>query len=76
MATTAAPYGLLPINLIGGQSFTGGSIRDYAMKAPRGSIFYLGFLVPYLLLLFRRGSFEDGVPCAPTPWVSNLPRTM
>lgn len=35
-----------------------------------------GFFVPYLLLLWRLGSFDDGVPWVVTPWVSNFPRTM
>jgi hypothetical protein len=29
MASTATPYGLIPINLLGGRSFTGGSIREF-----------------------------------------------
>ena len=31
MATVAGPYGLKPINLIGGQSFNGGVIREFAV---------------------------------------------
>ena len=31
MATTSGPYGLKPINLIGGQSFNGGVIREILM---------------------------------------------
>lgn len=45
MATTAAPYGLLPINLIGGQSFTGGSIRDYAMTTNSATAIFKGDIV-------------------------------
>lgn len=45
MATTAAPYGLLPINLIGGQSFTGGSIRDYAMTVNSATAIFKGDIV-------------------------------
>lgn len=45
MATTAAPYGLLPLNLIGGQSFTGGSIRDYAMTVNSAVAIFKGDIV-------------------------------
>jgi hypothetical protein len=45
MATTAAPYGLLPLNLIGGQSFTGGSIRDYAMTVNSATAIFKGDIV-------------------------------
>ena len=45
MATTSAPYGLLPINLIGGQSFTGGSIRDYAMTVNSATAIFKGDIV-------------------------------
>jgi len=31
MATVAGPYGLKPINLIGGQAFNGGVIREFAL---------------------------------------------
>jgi hypothetical protein len=45
MATTASPYGLLPLNLIGGQSFTGGSIRDYAMTVNSSTAIFKGDVV-------------------------------
>jgi hypothetical protein len=45
MATTASPYGLLPLNLIGGQSFTGGSIRDYAMTVNSATAIFKGDIV-------------------------------
>ena len=45
MATTASPYGLLPLNLIGGQSFTGGSIRDYAMTVNSATAIFKGDVV-------------------------------
>ena len=45
MATTSAPYGLLPINLIGGQSFTGGSIRDYVMTTNSATAIFKGDVV-------------------------------
>jgi hypothetical protein len=45
MATTSSPYGLLPLNLIGGQSFTGGSIRDYAMTVNSATAIFKGDIV-------------------------------
>jgi hypothetical protein len=45
MATTAAPYGLRPINLIGGQSFTGGTIRKYVMTVNSATGIFFGDLV-------------------------------
>ena len=45
MATTASPYGLLPLNLIGGQSFTGGSIRDYVMTTNSATAIFKGDIV-------------------------------
>lgn len=45
MAATASPYGLVPINLIGGQSFTGGSIRDYVMTTNSATAIFKGDIV-------------------------------
>ena len=45
MATTSSPYGLVPINLIGGQSFTGGSIRDYVMTVNSATAIFKGDIV-------------------------------
>lgn len=45
MAATFTPYGLVPINLIGGQSFTGGSIRDYVMTTNSATAIFKGDLV-------------------------------
>lgn len=45
MATVAAPYGLRPINLIGGQSFTGGTIRKYAMTTNSATGIFFGDVV-------------------------------
>lgn len=44
MATQNAPYGLKPINLIGGQAFNGGVAREYKVSADT-TAFYLGDLV-------------------------------
>ena len=45
MATTASPYGLRPINLIGGQSFTGGTIRKYSMTVNSATGIFFGDIV-------------------------------
>ena len=45
MATTASPYGLRPINLIGGQSFTGGTIRKYLMTVNSATGIFFGDIV-------------------------------
>ena len=45
MSTVAAPYGLKPISLIGGQSFTGGTIREYLMTTNNTAAIFNGDLV-------------------------------
>ena len=45
MSTVAAPYGLKPISLIGGQSFTGGTIREYLMTTNTATAIFNGDLV-------------------------------
>ena len=64
MATTAAPYGLRPINLIGGQSFTGGTIRKYYMTTNSATGIFFGDVV----------SIADGQPSAltATPTTSSV----
>jgi len=44
MATVASPYGLKPVNLIGGQSFTGGTTREYKVSADT-TAFFLGDVI-------------------------------
>ena len=44
MATTAAPYGLRPINLIGGQSFAG-STRQIAIASGYAANIFFGDIV-------------------------------
>ena len=56
MATVQAPYGLRPINLIGGQSFTGGTIRKYAMTVNSATGIFFGDVV----------QIADGEPSALT----------
>lgn len=45
MATNATPYGLKPINLIGGQAFNGGVIREYKVAANNSAAIFNGDLV-------------------------------
>ena len=42
MASTATPFGLKPVNLIGGQSFNGGTIREYKLVSNVASAYYTG----------------------------------
>ena len=56
MSTVQAPYGLRPINLIGGQSFTGGTIRKYAMTTNSATGIFFGDVV----------QIADGQPSALT----------
>lgn len=45
MASTATPYGLQPINLIGGQSYNGGVIREFKVASNVASAIFNGDLV-------------------------------
>jgi hypothetical protein len=45
MAATSTPYGLKPINLIGGQSFNGGVIRDFVLSTNNATAFYTGDII-------------------------------
>ena len=45
MSATNAPYGLRPINLIGGQSFNGGVIREFKVAANNTNAIFNGDLV-------------------------------
>ena len=45
MAATSSPYGLKPINLIGGQAFNGGVIRDIALSDNVATAFYTGSVI-------------------------------
>jgi len=42
MANVASPYGLKPINLIGGQSFNGGTIREFYLPSNVAAAYYTG----------------------------------
>ena len=45
MSTVSSPYGLKPLNLIGGQAFTGGTIREYLLTTNNTAPIYTGDLV-------------------------------
>lgn len=45
MAATSAPYGLVPINLIGSQAFNGGGIREIKMTVNTSNAIYTGDIV-------------------------------
>jgi hypothetical protein len=45
MAATSTPYGLKPINLIGGQAFNGGVIREYVLSTENTYAFYTGAVI-------------------------------
>lgn len=45
MAATSTPYGLKPINLIGGQAFNGGVIREFKLSDDNADPFYTGAVV-------------------------------
>lgn len=67
MSTVAAPYGLKPISLIGGQSFTGGTIREYLMTTNNTAAIFNGDLV-------QLGAAVAGQPTvvATTPTTSSV----
>ena len=45
MAATSTPYGLKPINLIGGQAFNGGVIREFVLSDENTYAFYTGAVI-------------------------------
>ena len=45
MAATSTPYGLKPVNLIGGQAFNGGVIREFKLSDNVATAFYTGSIV-------------------------------
>lgn len=63
MPSTSTPYGLKPINLQGGQAFSGGAIREIAMTTNSATAIYSGDVV----LL---GASTAGQPTAATSTVT------
>lgn len=45
MAATASPFGLKPVNLIGGQSFNGGVIREFKLPSNVATAYYTGAVI-------------------------------
>jgi hypothetical protein len=45
MASSATPFGLRPFNLIGGQSFNGGTIREYKLPSNVAAAYYTGSVI-------------------------------
>lgn len=45
MSNVAAPYGLRPLNLIGGQPYNGGAVREFYLPSNVASAYYTGALM-------------------------------
>jgi hypothetical protein len=45
MAATASPFGLRPLNLIGGQPYNGGAIREYKLPSNVAAAYYTGQVI-------------------------------
>lgn len=63
MAATASPYGLIPVNLIGGQHFNGGATRDVPMTVNSATAIYTGDVIIV-------GAASAGQPSAATATVT------
>lgn len=61
MAATLSPFGMRPINLIGGQAFSGGTVREYLLPSNVALAYYTGALMKL---------DTNGVI---TPWSSTAP---
>jgi len=66
MAQVASPYGLKPINLIGGQAFNGGVIRDIPLVANVATAFAVGNVI-------QLGATGLPVSIAATPVAVDIP---
>ena len=66
MAATASPYGLRPLNLIGGQSYNGGVIREYSLSVNTASGFFNGDIIAL-------SSAGQPAPISATPVANLLP---
>ncbi len=66
MASTSSPYGLKPINLIGGQAFNGGVIRDIPLVANTATAFAVGNVI-------QLGSTGIPASIAATPIAIDIP---
>lgn len=68
MASTSTPFGLKPVNLIGGQHFSGGTIREYKLNANVASAYYTGAV----MFMDATGLVK---PIAATPVAVKIPAT-
>lgn len=68
MAATATPFGLRPVNLIGGQAFNGGAIREFKMHTNVATAIYNGDVV----VLTSAG---NPTPATSTPVAIKIPAT-
>jgi hypothetical protein len=68
MAATASPYGLRPLNLIGGQAFNGGVIREYSLSVNTASGFFNGDIISL-------SSAGQPGPISATPVAVKIPTT-
>jgi hypothetical protein len=68
MAATASPYGLRPLNLIGGQSYNGGVIREYSLSSNSSSNFLNGDVISL-------SSAGQPAPLSSTPTAIQIPAT-
>jgi len=59
MAATASPYGLIPVNLIGGRAFNGGATREVPMTVNSATAIYTGDVIII-------GAVSAGQPSAAT----------
>jgi hypothetical protein len=68
MAATASPYGLRPLNLIGGQAFNGGVIREFSRSTNSSSGFFNGDVI-------QLSSTGQPTPISATPTAIKIPAT-
>jgi hypothetical protein len=68
MAATASPYGLRPLNLIGGQAFNGGVIREFSRSTNSSSGLFNGDVI-------QLSSTGQPTPISATPVAMLIPTT-
>lgn len=61
MASSATPFGLKPVNLIGGQSFNGGAIREYLLPSNVAAAYYTGSVI-----YMNTNGVPTGITATPT----------
>lgn len=68
MASVSSPYGLKPVNLIGGQAFNGGVIREYKLSTNVATAFYTGDVI-------QLSSAGNPASISSTPTAIQIPAT-